>query len=152
MDSMMKAIKRVSRCFTLYRGRCLEAEGINGYQHSYLLRICEQPGLTQEELAKAIFVNKSNVTRQLALLEQSGYVARMPNQTDRRQMEVYPTEKARALYPKVRQVAVEWEAALLEGLSETERDELAVLLQKMAVRAAELALPKDKRGEGKETE
>ena len=150
MDSMMKAVKRVSRCFTLYRGRCLEAEGINGYQHSYLLRICEQPGLTQDELAQAIYVNKSNVTRQLALLEQEGFVTRQPGETDRRQMAVYPTDKARALYPRVRQVAMDWEAALLEGMGEEERAALAVSLEKMAARAAELAAPRQTmKGDGR---
>ena len=148
---MMKAIKRISRCSTLYRGRRLEAEGINGYQHSYLMRVCEQPGLTQDELARAIFVNKSNVTRQLALLEQAGYIVRRPVETDRRQMAVYPTEKAEALYPRVRQVAQEWEAALLDGLGEAERAALSALLEKMAARAAELVASRDSlKGEGED--
>ena len=44
MIRLMAAIKCISRCSTLYRAEALEAEGLGGYQQTYLLHICEKPG------------------------------------------------------------------------------------------------------------
>lgn len=137
MESLMRYVKRISRCFTLYRGRQLEEAGINGYQHSYLLLICDRPGISQEQLAERLYVNKSNVTRQLASLEQGGFIRREADPADRRQLRVYPTERAEALIPSIRQIIVDWNDGLLAGLSEAEREQLFALLRLMAQRAAE---------------
>ena len=49
---------------------------------------------SQEQLVKEIYVHKSSVARQLALLEQNGFITRSACPSDRRQLLVYPTEKA----------------------------------------------------------
>lgn len=53
MIRLMAAIKCISRCSTLYR-RSPGGGGLGGYQQTYLLHICEKPGITQEELARRI--------------------------------------------------------------------------------------------------
>ena len=40
--------------------------------HTYILNVCRNPGISQEALSQLIFVNKSNVARQLAVLEEKG--------------------------------------------------------------------------------
>ena len=54
MASFMRFVNRTSRCFTLYRNNKLEDKGINGYQHLYIIKICKNPGISQEELVREI--------------------------------------------------------------------------------------------------
>jgi len=136
MESLMKYIGRLNRLAILYRSMELEAEGINGIQHSYILRVCAQPGITQDELAQALPVHKSNVARQLALLEEGGYVTRVPKEGDKRALKVFPTDKMLSVYPKVRRVLDEWDACLVEDFTRQQREALAGMLVQMLDRAA----------------
>ena len=76
-------------------------------------------------------VDKSNVTRTLALLEREGYVERRPNPSDRRSVLVYPTDQAYELLPAIVQVQSDWRAILTQGLSGEEREQLAELLERV---------------------
>ena len=82
-----------------------------------------------------IYVNKSTVTRQLALLEQNGFVTRKPGSADKRTMLVYPTQKALDVFPKVKAASQAWNDALTEGLSGEERESLFAKLSLLMERA-----------------
>ena len=112
----------------------------------YLLEICACPGITQEQLSRRIYANKSNVARQLAVLEETGYVLRQPGEADRRVMRVYPTEKALAALPRIQAIMDGWESVVAAGLSEEERGRLTALLEEMTRRAAALV---EERQDGK---
>lgn len=131
MEFLMRYINRTARLSELYRNEKLKEFGLSGIHHTYILNICRQPGLTQEELAEVIYVNKSNVTRQLAVLEKAGYVNRTPSKVDARKQLVFPTEKAQTVYPKVVEILTDWNAIVLEGLSEEEQKALGLTLKHM---------------------
>lgn len=137
MDSLMRYINRTARCATMYRSFALESEGISGHQHVYILNICRNPGISQDSLAKMIFVNKSNVARQVATLEQNGYIVRQPSENDRRVMRLYPTQKAIDVLPKVHEVTSHWNAYLLAEFTEEQREQLFSMLAVVMNRAAE---------------
>ena len=61
-----------------------------------LRKLRDKHGISQEKLAKMIYINKSNVTRNLAVLEKNGYIERRPAENDKRVMLVFPTQKAQA--------------------------------------------------------
>ena len=138
MDPLMKYISRIHRCAKRYRGARLCGEGLSAAQHVYILQVCKFPGITQDALAGHICVNKSNVTRQLGTLEQSGYVERRPDPADRRVLHVYPTAKAQEIFPQVRALMQEWNRLLLEGLSSAQRAQLTALLEHLTQRAIAL--------------
>lgn len=150
MESIMKYISRTSRLSILYRSDELEKYELNGIQHTYILNICNNPGISQEQLAKLIFVNKSNVARQLALLEQTGFITRIPSEADRRQMRVYPTEKALENYPKVLEVLHEWNARLLEDFSEEEQLLLISMMKKVMNKAVDIMEQNDGKADKKQ--
>lgn len=137
MEALMRFIDRTTRCATLYRSEKLAEAGLNGCQHTYILNICRQPGISQERLASLIYVNKSNVTRQLSLLEQNGFVERRPSEADKRVMEVYPTQKAFDVYPRVCEVLREWNAGLLEQFMPEERKVLSAMMERVMYKAVE---------------
>ena len=133
--SMMRLINRTSRLGEMYRNEKMEKYGLKGMHHTYILNICNNPGVTQERLAEIIFVNKSNVARQLAFLEKSDYVKRAPDPKDGRKLLVYPTDKAHDVYPKVANILSEWNEIILEGVSSEEKEVLEKHLADMMEKA-----------------
>lgn len=135
MPSISRYIMTIARCSNQFRSERLQGTGLCGRHCAYILRVCRAPGTTQDAIAKEIYVNKSNVTRQLAALEQEGFVERRPCETDFRAMEVYPTEKALAVLPQVRAVLQEWNAYITADFSEEEKEQFSSLLARAAARA-----------------
>ncbi|HYE80649.1 MAG TPA: MarR family transcriptional regulator [Clostridia bacterium] len=147
MESLIKYIGRTWRCAVLYRNDKLAHEGLNGYQHTYILKICQNPGISQEQLALMIYVNKSNVARQLASLEQNGFITRRSSEKDKRVMQVFPTQKALDVYPKVRKLLLEWNACLTEDFTEEERNQLYSLMERVMNKAISQVEKDDKKEE-----
>ncbi|MBQ3146106.1 MAG: MarR family transcriptional regulator [Oscillospiraceae bacterium] len=137
MPALMHNISAISRCAAAYRQEELAPLGLKAIHASYLITLCRNPGMTQEQLAKRVFVNKSNAARQVAVLEEAGFVTRSPSEEDKRAMLVYPTEKAYEALPKIRQTFRDWEALAAQDLTEEERQMLITMLSKMRDRAAQ---------------
>lgn len=135
MAKLIRDITEITRCGSQYRAEHLARMGLKGCHASYLLEICTDPGISQETLAKRICINKSNVARQTAALEEAGFVTRSPSQTDKRIMRLYPTEKTLALLPEIRQTLSDWSRYITQDLSPQEREQLASILVKMKGRA-----------------
>ena len=60
----------------------------------YIIAICEEEGLSQDDLAHQLHIDKGTVANVLAKLEEKGFVSRKVNKEDKRGREVYTTEKA----------------------------------------------------------
>ncbi len=134
MPKIMKRLNIISRSQSLYRQRCTEREGIGELtpaQHTLTLAICRAPGRSQDELAKELCLNKSTVTRAISALVDSGYVRREPNELDRRELLIYPTEKMLHALPLVRKIARDWAELILAGLTEEEIAGFEVILSKI---------------------
>lgn len=136
MAELIRDITEITRCGAQYRTDNLAQMGLKGCHASYLLEICADPGISQEKLAKRICINKSNVARQAAALEEGGFVTRIPSEADKRVMRLYPTEKTLALMPQISRILCDWSRYLTQDLSEQERAQLGVILSKMKERAA----------------
>lgn len=143
MESLMKYINVIGRCAAQYRSEQLEQYGLNSRQHPYILHICRNPGISQEKLARAIYVNKSSVTRQLASLEQNGFIERTVSSTDKRAMLVYPTQKALEVFPIVRKVLAEWNQYITEDFNAEELELLLKMLQKVRDKATSYVETRD---------
>ncbi len=137
MSQIIRDITEISRCGAQYRSEFLAPMGLKACHASYLMEICAHPGLSQDQLANRICINKSNVARQAAILEESGLVVRTPSATDKRIMELYPTQKALDLLPQVMPVLESWESRLTQELSVQEKALLESLLSKMRENASE---------------
>ena len=135
MDSFMKYIARTTRCSNSYRDRVLADTGLTGPQCPYLIRICRQPGISQDHLAGMLYVSKSNVTRQLERMESNGFVTRSPLPSDRRVMQVFPTEKAQELMPRILQLFDDGNHILTQGMTEEEQTLLLSLLERLYANA-----------------
>ena len=136
MSQIIRDMTEITRCGAQYRADQLEPMDLKGCHASYLTEICAHPGISQDKLAKRICLNKSNVARQAAILEEKGFVIRVPSATDKRIMELHPTEKTLALLPQISGVLKCWENCITGDLTQEELDQLAALLAKMKARAS----------------
>ncbi len=136
MPKLMHHITDIARCAALYRQEELAALGLKACHASYLAGICNSPGITQDQLARRIFINKSNVARQLVVLEEAGFVERRPSSEDKRAIQVFPTEKAWEVLPQVNRIFHTWECFVTQDLTEEERQCLVSMLGKMKDRSA----------------
>ena len=143
MSKLMRMVNILSRCQALYRADRLREGDLCSWHYNYVMPICHHPGMSQEQLARHVCVDKCNVTRHLAKLEEEGYVERRPSQTDKRVTLVYPTQRLEELIPKVRQINQEWADYILDGLSVDEVEQLEATLLKIARRAKEYVNSKD---------
>ena len=136
MSQIVCNLTHISRCGAQYRGRRLEPLGLTPRQASLLMEICATPGISQDTLARRVFLNKSVVARTLAALEEQGPVERPICQKDKRITRVHPTEKALQLQPKLQAVWAECEHFLTEGMTEEEVACLEGLLVRLKSQAA----------------
>ena len=137
MPDLMHHITDIARCAALYRQEELAALNLKSCHASYLDTICSCPGITQDQLARRIFINKSNVARQLVVLEEDGFVERRPSTEDKRAIRLFPTEKALAAMPEITRIFRCWEAFVAQDLTGPERKALVFMLEKLKSRSAD---------------
>ena len=137
MSQIIRDMTEIARCGAQYKADRLVPLGLKGCHASYLTEICANPDISQDQLAKRICINKSNVARQAATLEEEGFLTRTPSATDKRIMELHPTQKTLDLLPQISSVLKEWESCITGDLTAEELDLMAALVAKMKSRASD---------------
>lgn len=135
MHPFMRQISITYRCAMRFRENELADTGLNGCQTPYLTTLYRQPGISQEEMARELNVNKSSVARQLASLEEKGYIRREPSATDKRILLVFPTERALDLKDRLYRCYADWNTYLTKDFTEEEKAQLFSLMVRVAQRA-----------------
>lgn len=125
------------RCSMLYRMQVFKEINLPACQHMYIYYLCNHPeGIKQDELASKVYVNKSNVARNIKSLEENGFVKRVIDSEDKRAFKVYPTSKALEVLPFIKEKMGIFNDVLCNGLSEEEVNTLNNLLMKVANNAS----------------
>ena len=136
MSQIIRDITEITRCGVQYRTDSFAPMGLKACHGSYLQEICARTGISQEQLAASICINKSNVARQAAALEEGGFIERRPCGQDKRVLRLYPTEKTLALLPEIDRIMASWQDMLTQDLSDGEQVLLANMLLRMKARAS----------------
>ena len=136
MSEIVRDMTEITRCGVQYRTDKLSPFGLKACHASYLSEICATPGISQDQLARRICINKSNVARQVAALEEDGFVQRVPGIGDKRVINLYPTEKTLKLLPQIQELVDAWENCITGDLSDEEKVILETLLVRVRNRAS----------------
>lgn len=126
-----KEIEAISRSLRRRRSEYMESLGLKSVQAKLLLDIGDNPGISQDALAKSAGVDKSNIARQVAILEELGYLRRQPAPGNRRMLQLHLTDRSRLLLPKLQRATQNWEQDLLQDLSNWEISQLSSLLRRI---------------------
>jgi DNA-binding MarR family transcriptional regulator len=136
MSQIIRDITEITRCGVQYRTDTLAPLELKACHASYLRQICAEPGISQDKLAERICINKSNVARQAAALEEGGFIIRTPSTEDKRVMGLFPTEKTLALLPRLNAILDAWEECLTGGIDPRKLEITARVLEQMRQRAS----------------
>lgn len=143
MERIQKYLNRVYRVSILDQSAAFADENLSGHQISYILQICRHPGLTHDELAKKILVNKSSVSRTVNRMVENGYIYRETDDRDRRSKLLYPTDKAKNIYPRVMEYLDGWNESLTGDLSPEEQESLIYFLRNITRSATKRVVEKN---------
>ena len=135
MPVISRNLNVLARCGAQFRSEYLKPLGITTFQAPYIQHICGQPGMSQEQVARALLVNRSSAARHLAALEEDGFVTRRESKEDKRLLLIYPTQKAMEANPEIRRVNTLWNDWLTQGMTEDEVARLEELLERLRLRA-----------------
>ena len=136
MSQIIRDITELTRCGAQYRLDQLSPMGLKACHASYLTEICTCPGISQDGLARRICINKSNVARQAAILEEEGFITRTPSATDKRIMQLFPTQKTLDLLPRISRILTGAEAFLTADLTPEEKELMADMLARIKGKAS----------------
>lgn len=131
MNDLSKYVSVAYRRTQVFYTEKLKKLGISSGQFMYLVCICENVAQTQEELSRRLIIDKSTVARILPQLETNGYITRVINSNDRRIINIFPTDKAVAIYPQILEIKDEWHRKMTENLSDIERDVFEKLMERV---------------------
>ena len=144
MATIMRKMNVISRCEALFRTE-RSSQQLAGIYHSYVLSVCSKPGMSQEQIAKYLCVNKSSVTRHLEFLEKNGYVERRPDAEDKRALLVFPTQKMLNIRAEVIDITQDWNRRLAENISEQELEIFHRVLEQMHDKAVKIVYEEERR-------
>ncbi|MEK6189542.1 MAG: MarR family transcriptional regulator [Carnobacterium alterfunditum] len=100
-------------------------------QYLYVVRICENPGMIQEQLLDMIKVDRSTATRALQKLEKNGFIEKKDDPSNKKNKKLYPTEKGKAVYPIIIRENVYSNRVALQGFSKADEQATLDILQQI---------------------
>lgn len=128
MDVTKRRITKIAREVSKFTVRTLRAEGVGAGEFDVIHAIRKNPGITQAGVCRITGLDKAAVARQTAGLEAKGYLRREQNPDDARSRWLFATEKAESLKSSKAQIESTFYEWLLEPLNDTDRAELARLI------------------------
>lgn len=131
-QTIMKQLHIASNIAVRTLERRLKPLGVNSSQYFFILKLHDDPGVTQDQLVRADSRHQSNVNREISRLVDLGLVIKQQSSTDGRRYELTLTEDGEALYPQVKAALDDQEKVLHECLTAangrvTQDDFLAIL-------------------------
>lgn len=100
-------------------------------QYSYLVRICENPGIIQEKVAGMIKVDRTTAARAIKNLETNGFIEKTADRHNKKIKKLFPTEKGKNIYPFIIRENNYSNSVALEGFSDKEAETMFYLLQRV---------------------
>jgi MarR family transcriptional regulator, organic hydroperoxide resistance regulator len=109
-------------------GERLREIGVSIPQCDALTTLTEREGVSQQELAKRLYVTKGNISGLIDRLEEAGFVERRSTAADRRQHAIYLTEDGRGMAARALAVQQRWVASTFGRMAEGELEALEAQL------------------------
>lgn len=120
---------KIGNAVTYYRNKKMESLDLTSVQSDVLIDILRHPGITASELKEHIQLSQSTVAGIIARLEGKKLIEKVVDENDGRKVILYPAKQGMALEETLKEIAVETQQFLLEGLNESEQAEFARILE-----------------------
>lgn len=134
-SDILKWLSIANRYTRIALDRRLQPYRLNASMYYYILRLHEQPRMTQDQLISLTYLNPSNVTRAVNQLVNLGYVRKRQSKSDKRVYELSLTRRGEQLYPEIVKLRQSVADELLADIPVTQHDELVAQIRQLALRA-----------------
>ena len=128
------AMKRATNILQADASRVLDEHGLRITTYSALSVICENPDVTQSQIAAALNMERSNTVLIIDALEQAGLIGRHRVPTDRRSYALRATLEGMKVCEDATKALAKHEDEILRDLSREERATLMALLAKITAK------------------
>lgn len=129
--SMGQLLRDSYRELARVMGKRIRGAGVAMSMWFFLRELWEGDGMTQRELSRQVKMMEPSAVIALNKLQKLGLIVRSRNSEDRRKVNVFLTEKGRALREQLLPRAMDVNRVMLEGLTRAERATLRKLLEKV---------------------
>ena len=127
----LREVGAVARCVQSLSDVNFKKLALQRGQFVFLTRICESPGLHLLELSQLLKVDKATATKAVQKLEAEGYVRKEQNQTDKRMVHLFPTERAQEVYPELIAEENRYLARCFAGMTKDEQALAETLIERI---------------------
>ncbi len=130
-ESLGYLVNYLAKLFSQIQSACLTPHGIYLGQWAVLMFLWVQDGQTQRELSRQVAIDEASMVRSIDRMERDGLVRRVRNDHDRRQINIFLTEKGHALRDQLIPCALAGNAVATQGFTESEQHQMSALLHRM---------------------
>lgn len=130
-DYLSILIHQTDLTLTSYIKAKLEPLNVAPEQNLILMLLWEKDGLSQNEIAKGLNKDKTNIARMLSNLEKKGLISRHINKIDGRSFNVYLTERGKELSEQVYPIIEEFNRIVCSGITREELQTINEVLWKI---------------------
>lgn len=132
-EALGKYISKLYRQGNAFLTKKYNKYNIGSGQHMFLIQLYNYDGLSQEELASLLNIDKGTTARAIKKLEDQGYITRIKDEDDKRANKIFLTEKAEDIRIGFFEILGQWNDILTSGLTEEEVEVVLKLMKKISV-------------------
>src|SRR6266508_1947870 len=129
-DSLGYLVNFAAKLFARVHTACLAAHGASLGQWAVLLFLWAQDGQSQTELSRQVAIEDATMVRTIDRMERDGLVRRVRNPHDRRQLNIFLTDKGRSLRDSLVPCAVAVNTTAIQDFTDAEQRQLYGLLRR----------------------
>lgn len=127
-ESPFKAISILYRKSHIWLNNSCTQYSLTAAQAVIILIVCDFGILTQDEITKRLALDKSVIAKTVTKLEELNFIIRKTNAKDKRTYDILPTDKAREVYPFLKEQIDDSFQRMTANMTDSEREEFKRLL------------------------
>lgn len=131
-NESIRSVNNVGALFTKYVNSELQKIGMRSSYRHMMKPLMDSESLTQLQLVELTGLKAPTISITLRNMEREGIVARVKNDTDRRETHVSLTDKGRDMYAKILGTLAKAEKIMLNGISDKELKAARAAADKMS--------------------
>lgn len=124
-------VRDLHRSFARALQRRISSHGVSMGQWFFLRVLWERDGLTQRELSQRVGMMEPTTVTAVSSMERRGFVQRVRNPHDRRKVNIFLTDRGRALRDVLLPCAAELEETALRGVDPADAQRAITVLLKV---------------------
>ncbi|WP_323704473.1 MarR family transcriptional regulator [Mammaliicoccus sp. Dog046] len=131
MEDILRNIGIISRALDSISNIEFKEINLSKGQFVYLVRICENPGIIQEQLVEMLKIDRATASRAIKNLEKNGFILKKSDDINKKNKLLFPTDKGEEIYPFIIRENAHSNAVALSGFNDKEVDQLANYLERV---------------------